>query len=58
MSPATSARRRAREVAFRVAYQADIAGDAYTQAWTLRRESEDKLTADQLELIGDVVTLL
>jgi transcription antitermination protein NusB len=58
MSPATGARRRAREVAFRVAYQADVAGDAYGQAWALRRESEDKLSADQLELIGDVVTLL
>src|SRR6185369_17897521 len=58
VSPATGARRRAREVAFRVAYQADIAGDAYAQAWTLRRESEDRLSADQLELIDDVVALL
>ena len=58
MSPATGARRRAREVAFRVAYQADIAGDAYAQAWTLRRESEDRLSADQIELIDDVVRWL
>ena len=58
MSPATGARRRAREVAFRVAYQADIAGDAYARAWELRRESEEKLSADQLELIDDVVKLL
>jgi N utilization substance protein B len=58
MSPATGARRRAREVAFRVAYQADIAGDAYRQAWNLRRESEEKLSGDQLELIDDVVALL
>ena len=58
MSPATGARRRAREVAFRVAFQADVAGDAYAQAWTLRREIEDKLSADQLELIDDVVKLL
>jgi N utilization substance protein B len=58
MSPATGARRRAREVAFRVAYQADVAGDAYAQAWKLRRENEDRLSADQLELIGDVVALL
>jgi len=58
MSPATGARRRAREVAFRVAYQADIAGDAYAQAWTLRRESEDRLSADQLGLIDDVVRWL
>ena len=58
MSPATGARRRAREVAFRVAYQADIAGDAYARAWELRRESEDRLSADQLELIDDVVAQL
>jgi N utilization substance protein B len=58
VSPATGARRRAREVAFRVAYQADIAGESYAQAWTLRRESEDRLSADQLELIDDVVKLL
>ena len=58
MSPATGARRHAREVAFRVAYQADIAGDTYARAWELRRESEEKLSADQLELIDDVVALL
>ena len=58
MSPATGARRHAREVAFRVAYQADVAGDTYARAWELRRESEEKLSADQLELIVDVVALL
>ena len=58
MSPATGARRRAREVAFRVAYQADVAGDAYPVAWGLRREQEEKLTADQLELIEDLVAAL
>lgn len=58
MSPATGARRRAREVAFRVAYQADIAGDAYPVAWGLRREQEDKLSPDQLELIEDLVGAL
>ena len=58
MSPATGARRRAREVAFRVAYQADIAGDAYARAWELRRESEERLSADQVELIDDVVAQL
>ena len=58
MSPATGARRRAREVAFRVAYQADVAGDAYPVAWGLRREQEDKLTPDQLELIEDLVGAL
>ena len=58
MSPATGARRHAREVAFRVANQADLAGDTYARAWELRRESEEKLSADQLELIDDVVALL
>jgi len=58
VSPATGARRRAREVAFRVAYQADIAGDPYARAWELRRESEERLSADQLELIDDVVAQL
>jgi N utilization substance protein B len=58
MSPATGARRRAREVAFRVAYQADIAGDAYARAWELRRDSEEKLSADQLELVDEIVALL
>ncbi len=58
MSPATGARRRAREVVFRVAYQADVAGDAYPVAWGLRREQEDKLTPDQLELIEDLVRAL
>ena len=37
MSPATGARRHAREVAFRVAYQADNAGDTYARAWELRQ---------------------
>jgi N utilization substance protein B len=55
---AHGARRRAREVAFRVAYQADMAGDGYAQAWELRREHEDELTSDQLGLITDVVGLL
>ncbi len=55
--PATGTRRRAREVAFRVAYQADVAGDDYAFAWTLRRE-EETLTPDQLELIGDIVQAL
>jgi len=58
VSAPTGARRRAREVAFRVAYQADLAGDAYPLAWTLRREHEDQLSADQLELIEDVIATL
>ena len=58
MNPATGARRRAREVVFRVAYQADVAGDAYPVAWSLRREQEERLTPDQLELIQDLVEAL
>jgi N utilization substance protein B len=59
VSAPTGARRRAREVAFRVAYQADIAGDSYPVAWQLRREQEEeRLSPDQLELIGDVVEAL
>lgn len=52
-----TARRRAREVAFRVAYQADVAGDGYAEAWKTRRETEH-LTADQLELVEDIVRVL
>jgi N utilization substance protein B len=58
VSPATGARRHAREVAFRVAYQADIAGDGYAQAWELLRGTDDKLSKDQLGLIDDVVAQL
>ena len=39
-APAQGARRRAREAAFRVAFQADVAGDSYAFAWQLRREDE------------------
>ena len=46
-------------MAFRVAYQADIAGDSYPVAWELRKEQEEeKLSSDQLELIGDMVAAL
>lgn len=58
MNAPIGARRRAREVAFRVAYQADIAGDAYPAAWKLRKEDESSLTGDQVELIEDLVAAL
>lgn len=54
---AAGARRRAREVAFRVAFQADVAGDSYSLAWKLREE-EETLSDDQRELIVDIVKLL
>ncbi len=57
-APAQGARRRAREAAFRVAFQADVAGDSYEFAWQLRREDEPQLTDDQRELISDVVKML
>jgi len=52
-----SARRRAREAAFRVAYQADVAGDRYAEAWGTRREDE-RLSDDQSELVTDLVRIL
>lgn len=55
--PAAGARRLARETAFRVAYQADVAGDRYAAAWTMRRD-EEGLDADPRELVEDVVGVL
>jgi N utilization substance protein B len=58
MSPVReSARRRAREVAFRVIYQADIARDTYAEAWEAQRHNE-RLNPDQIELVQDVVDVL
>ena len=55
--PTTGSRRHARETAFRVAYQADVAGDRYDAAWAMRRE-EEPLAADPRELVEDVVRVL
>ncbi len=52
-----TARRRAREVAFRVVYQADVAGETCAQAWTLRQEDEH-LSADGRALVEDVLRTL
>ena len=52
-----SARRRAREVVFRVAYQADVTSDGYAQVWKLLR-GEERLSDDQSQLIDDVVAAL
>ena len=54
---AETARRRAREVAFRVAYQAEITGEPYAAAWASRRGAE-RLSDDQPELVDDVMRLL
>ena len=53
----TTARRRARELAFRVAYQAGLTGDGYAATWVAVR-AEESLSDDQRELAGDVVGLL
>jgi N utilization substance protein B len=53
----TSARRRARELAFRVAYQGGLTGDGYAATWTAVR-AEESLSGDQRELVEDVVGLL
>jgi N utilization substance protein B len=52
-----SARRRAREVAFRVAYQADLTADRYADVWAGLRDAE-RLSEDQAQLVGDVVRCL
>jgi N utilization substance protein B len=55
--PTTSARRRAREVAFRIAYQADVMGDTFRSTWTTR-EGEEHLGPDPHALVEDVVQTL
>ena len=50
-------RRRAREVLFRVAYQADVTGDSYADAWSARR-AEERLGTGQIQLIEDVLGVL
>jgi len=57
MSRIEKARRRAREVAFRVVYQAELANDSYAETWRSRRE-EETLNADQAELVDDIAALL
>jgi N utilization substance protein B len=53
----TTARRRARELAFRVAYQGGLTGDGYAATW-LAVGAEESLSGDQRELVDDVVGLL
>lgn len=54
---AEARRRRAREAAFRVAYQADLMGESYDRTWERQRE-EAALDDDQRQLVDDVVGLL
>ena len=53
----TTARRRARELAFRVAYKGGLTGDGYAATW-LAVGAEESLSGDQRELVDDVVGLL
>jgi N utilization substance protein B len=50
-------RRRAREAAFRVAYQADLMGEPYAAAWKAQRD-ESGLGDDELQMVDDVVAAL
>ena len=54
---AESGRRRAREVAFRIAYQADLMGEPYLASWT-RAKEEERLSDDQSQLVDDVMEAL
>ncbi len=51
---APTARRRARELAFRVAYQCDVTGDPPLEVWRALR-AEEHLSDDQAELVDDLV---
>ncbi len=53
----SGARRRARELAFRIAYQSDLTRDGFAATWAALRE-EERLSRDQSELVQDVVGLL
>ena len=52
-----SARRHAREVAFRVAYQADRTADGYDVVWRAL-QGEERLSEDQAQLVADVIECL
>ncbi len=54
---AAGPRRRAREVAFRIAFQADVNGDTFADTWAARR-AEEHLGAGPSELVADVVRAL
>jgi N utilization substance protein B len=52
-----SARRRARELVFRLAYQADLMGESYREVW-VRVRDEEKMSEDQRALVDDVIRVL
>ena len=56
-APTPTARRRAREVAFRLAYQADVMSEPCDRAWRETGE-EERLSPDQRALVDDVLEVL
>jgi N utilization substance protein B len=50
-------RRRAREAAFRVAYQADLMGETYAGTWRTQRETSG-LEGDDLHMVDELVAAL
>lgn len=52
-----SGRRRARELLFRLAYQADLMAERFGAAWSRVRD-EERLSEDQRELVADVIAVL
>jgi len=57
MAAAPAARRRAREVAFRFAYQADVMAEPCDTAWRSAAEDE-RLSPDQRALVDDLLAVL
>lgn len=51
------ARRRARELAFRVLYQSDMMGDPVTDAWSRALAEEVDLGDDPRSLVDDIVSM-
>ena len=56
-APTPTARRRAREVAFRLAYQADVMAEPCDRKWRETSE-DDRLIEDQVALVDDVLDVL
>jgi N utilization substance protein B len=57
MAPAPTARRRARELAFRLAYQADVMAEPAMPEWS--GEGDDPpMSADQRALVDDLLAVL
>jgi N utilization substance protein B len=57
MMTTTEGRRRAREAAFQVAFQADLMGESFVETWS-RLKDELRLSDDQRQLVDDVVATL